>query len=141
MQSLTVLYDADCGICRRARAWLESRRQLVPLRFVAAASNAARSRFPGIDVEQTLQRLTVIGDDGRVWYGRNAWIMCLWALKRHRRLAVSLAGPGLRGLAGLVESSVARNRHELSRILGYDADVPRHSETGPRSGEERSCPP
>ncbi|MBK7643357.1 MAG: DUF393 domain-containing protein [Planctomycetes bacterium] len=42
---LTVLYDAQCGLCRRARRWLEAQPAYVPLEFVAAGSPAARA-FP-----------------------------------------------------------------------------------------------
>ena len=35
---MTVLYDAGCRLCRSAQRWLSSRRQLVPLEFVAAGS-------------------------------------------------------------------------------------------------------
>ncbi len=50
---LTVLYDAQCPVCRKARRWTERHRQLVPIRFVAAGSDLARYRFPELDVGST----------------------------------------------------------------------------------------
>lgn len=63
---LTVLFDARCGLCTRARHWLERQSALVPLEFVPAASPEARMRFPGLDPAATLDDLTVVGDDGEV---------------------------------------------------------------------------
>ncbi len=74
--TLTVLYDANCGICRTARRWLDSRAQLVRLEFVAAGSDEARRRYPSLDHEQTLQEITVIGGDGAIYVDDGAWLMC-----------------------------------------------------------------
>jgi predicted DCC family thiol-disulfide oxidoreductase YuxK len=88
---LTVLYDADCPVCRRARRWVERHRQLVPVQFVPAASDLAMRRFPGLDVGSTLVDVTVIADTGAVLRGDRAWITVLWAVARTRSLAFDLA--------------------------------------------------
>ena len=87
---LTVLYDAGCGLCRTARAWLASRAQLVPLEFVPAGSDEARRRYPALDPAETLADITVVADDGGVYTGDGAWIICLWALDGYRGLAARL---------------------------------------------------
>jgi predicted DCC family thiol-disulfide oxidoreductase YuxK len=121
---LTVLYDADCGICRTARAWLSGRAQLVPLEFVPAGSAEAVERYPGIDHNRTLGEITVIADNGDVYEGDAAWLVCLWALDTYRSIANRLATPALRPLArGVVAKAAAirgagqddssRDRHDL----------------------------
>jgi predicted DCC family thiol-disulfide oxidoreductase YuxK len=92
---LTVLYDAGCPICRRARRWLSGRAQAVPLEFVAAGSPEARRRFAGLDHTATLRDLTVVSDTGLVWTGDGAWLTCLWALADYRRMAERLGSPRL----------------------------------------------
>jgi predicted DCC family thiol-disulfide oxidoreductase YuxK len=117
VRRLTVLYDAQCGLCVRARGWLESRPAFVRLEFLPAASPAARARYPSLDVAATLRELHVVADDGRVWSGARAWVMCLWALRETRALSLHLAGP--RGLA-VAQGMVARlseRRYTLSEIL------------------------
>jgi len=94
VRSLTVLADSGCGLCAQAAAWLERQDQLVPLRFVQAGSEEARRRFPGLDVERTRRELAVVSDDGAVWWGDRAFVICLWALDRHRARAVRLARRG-----------------------------------------------
>jgi hypothetical protein len=44
-----------------------------------------------------MEEITVVGDGGQVYRGAAAWIVCLWALREHRRLAHRLSTPaGLR---------------------------------------------
>ena len=46
MKSLTVLYDFNCGLCQRARRWLEAEPKFLTLEFIPAGSDHARYRFP-----------------------------------------------------------------------------------------------
>ncbi len=90
---LTVLYDAECPLCRHLSGWLRRQPQLVRLDLVPAASEEARRRFPGLDHGATLDEITVVGDAGQVYRGPAAWIVCLWALREHRPLAHRLSTP------------------------------------------------
>lgn len=94
--ALTVLYDADCPFCRRAKGWLARQEQLVRLEFVPAASGLARQRFPDLDHARTLEVITVIGGRGEVYRGERAWLVCLWALRAWRPTANRLTRSGHR---------------------------------------------
>lgn len=107
---LTVLYDANCPLCRTARRWLESRAQVVPLQFLAAGSDAARQRFPDLDHDATLRDLTVVADTGEVYVGDGGWLACLWALDSYRELADRLAQPHLLPVARRVVAAAAAVR-------------------------------
>lgn len=107
---LTVLYDIRCAICCRARAWLESQPKFVALEYLAAGSQEARRRFPGLDHDNTLVDLTVVGPGGEVYRGAKAWIMCLWALRKYRGTALRLATPELMPSAKRLIAWVTRNR-------------------------------
>jgi predicted DCC family thiol-disulfide oxidoreductase YuxK len=120
---LTVLYDAGCGLCRTARAWLASRAQLVPLEFVPAGSAEARRRFPALDPSETLAEITVVADDDGVYTGDGAWIICLWALDGYRGLAARLARPDLRPTARrVVQAAAAVRRGTGTQGYGSDCD-------------------
>ncbi|AIS00130.1 hypothetical protein SGLAU_20880 [Streptomyces glaucescens] len=93
VRRLTVLYDAECGLCAFLRDWLVRQPQLVPLEPLPAASAEARRRFPGLDHGATLDEITVVGDAGQVYQGTAAWIVTLWALREHRGLAHRLSTP------------------------------------------------
>ena len=46
MFALTVLYDPECGLCRRSHEWLAEQSKLIELSFVQCVSDEARRRFP-----------------------------------------------------------------------------------------------
>jgi predicted DCC family thiol-disulfide oxidoreductase YuxK len=92
---LTVLYDANCRVCVRGTAWLSRQSVYVQLRFIPAGSTWARRLYPELDAAQTLRDITVVGDNGAVYRGSNAWVMCLWALREHRLLAYRLSTPSM----------------------------------------------
>jgi predicted DCC family thiol-disulfide oxidoreductase YuxK len=120
-QRLTVLFDANCGVCRRARAWLEQQPAYVRLEFVPAGSPRARERFPALDADATLSELHVVADDGRVWSGARAWVLCLWALHATRSLSLRLSGPaGLAVAQGLV-ARLSAGRYTLSKVMRWEA--------------------
>ena len=118
MRRLTVLYDADCDLCRGARSWLERQRQLVPLDFVPAGSTVASRRFPSLDVAAVLRELHVIDDQGQVWRGHKAWLICLWSLETYRSWAVRLAARGLEPHARRFVAWVSRNRRRVRLPAG-----------------------
>jgi predicted DCC family thiol-disulfide oxidoreductase YuxK len=117
MKCLYVLFDAECELCMRCRNWLMKQPAFVPLVFIAFQSDEAQQRFPGIDALKPGEQLLVISDEGAVYRGANAWIMCLWALENYREHAQRLANPVLLPLARTVCELLSRNRFFLSDIL------------------------
>lgn len=113
MKRLTVLYDADCELCRGVRSWLAAQPKHVEMVYVPASSGEARALFPDLDHGATLGELTVIGDDGSLWRGAKAWITCLWALVEYRGWALALVESGQLERARAIVSAVSRNRHRL----------------------------
>ncbi|MEU8225430.1 DCC1-like thiol-disulfide oxidoreductase family protein [Kribbella sp. NPDC048915] len=123
MRELTVLYDAGCGLCRRFKDWLAAQTPapdgyggVVRLRFVAAGSTDARALYPALDHAATLRDVTVVADDGAVYVGDRAWIMCLWATATHRHTAERLANPVLRPVARAMVQAAAG----LRKLSGGD---------------------
>lgn len=121
MRSLTVLYDARCGLCSNARRWLEGQPQIVPLELLAADSEDARRRFPTLSSSEP-EELVVVSDEGDVYRGPQAWIVCLWALKDYREWSFRFARPALLPLARGIVEWVSTRRHRLSRALGMMSD-------------------
>jgi len=121
MRTLTVLYDARCEPCVRVRHWLERQPKSVPMIYIPAGSDEAKKLFPTIDHARSLVDLTVVGDDGAVWWGPKAWLVCLWALEGWREWAIALSQPGRIEQARSVIDWLSRNRGRiapLSCILG-----------------------
>ncbi|MEZ5340113.1 MAG: DCC1-like thiol-disulfide oxidoreductase family protein [Acidimicrobiales bacterium] len=118
---LTVLYDEHCALCRRCRSWIESQAQLVPIRFVPASTPAvaewAAGHLPVGD------ELVVVDEVGQVWVGPDAFITCLWALRRYRGTARRLQAPGLRRFAKETFHQLFCARATISRVMGGDDDI------------------
>ncbi|MFB0630042.1 thiol-disulfide oxidoreductase DCC family protein [Streptomyces sp. AB3(2024)] len=124
MRHLTVLYDANCPVCVHIRHWLLGQHHLVPLRFVPAASAEAWRRFPGLAHAETLREITVVGDQGQVWTGTDAFIVCLWALAEHRPKANWLATPAGRPFAKAAMYTAAAVRHAVRTDSGAEPGEP-----------------
>jgi predicted DCC family thiol-disulfide oxidoreductase YuxK len=119
MKHLFVVYDAACGLCSQIRDWIERQPAFVPLYFVASGSAEAKSLLPALAAGE----IAVVSDEGDVWTGDSAWILCLWALREYRGWAMRLARPALLPMAQQAFAVLSRNRAGLSRMLHLQSDV------------------
>ncbi len=120
MKRLYVLYDQDCALCLRCGRWLMRQRAYIELSFIPLQSPEIARRFPGLREWPQLdlcEKLVVISDEGAVYQGQNAWIMCLYALRDYREWAQRLAHPALFPFARRVCELVSSRRYVLSRFL------------------------
>ena len=122
--SITIVYDANCGLCTRLKDWIGRQPPLVGIQFVAAGSAEARKKCANLPPGE----LAVIADTGEIWLGNRAWIICQWALRDYRNLAVRLTSPLLLLLAREAFTVVSRNRFALSSMLrpGNERAVEQH---------------
>ena len=118
-----VLYDPRCGLCRSIKTWLDNEPALVRLTMIPAGSDEASRRFPGLTLVAPPGELTVVGNDGSVYLGDRAWILCLWALRDYRDWAQRLSSPLLRPLARQAFAMLSRNRHLVSEWFGLKSDA------------------
>jgi len=117
MKSLTVFYDADCGICTSFRRWIAQEPAHVGLRFLPYNSREAAQLCPDLAKLGADREIIVMADDGRLWQGAGAWVTCLWALRRWRGWSRRLASPALLPLAARVCRLISTNRLTLARLL------------------------
>jgi predicted DCC family thiol-disulfide oxidoreductase YuxK len=122
MECLYVLFDPRCGLCRWARRWMESQEAYVPVVFVEAGSGAAVRMFPGVSKPGEPEELVVVSDEGHVYRGDAAWIMCLYALVDYREWSLRLASPALRPFARRAFALISKRRQQLSLLLGLSDD-------------------
>lgn len=121
MLALTVLYDPECGLCRRAHEWLAQQSKLVDLNFVPCASTEARRCFPQLNHDLTKKDLTVVADNGGVYFGPKAWLMVLWSLTRYRDWSYRLASPELLPTTRRVVSMISQHRYQIGRATGLSS--------------------
>jgi predicted DCC family thiol-disulfide oxidoreductase YuxK len=114
-----VLYDADCGFCRWATAWvlrLDRRHLLVPVPIQSALGSELLS---DLSPEDRLRAAHVVGEDGRRCSGGAAAGEVLGALDRTRVLAGMLRR--WPRTTDRLYAEVARRRIALGRFVGQAA--------------------
>ena len=122
MQTLTIFYDAQCGLCGRFRRWMCSQESMVRLEFLPYDSAEARARLPELEALGAEREIVVMSDAGEVWQGAGAWVTCLWTLREWRAWAVRLASPALLPVAANACHLISQNRLGLSRLLSLRSD-------------------
>ena len=116
MNYLTVFYDGKCDFCCACRQWLSLQPKFLDLRFIAFQSDEAKVIMPTLATFQPDRQLVVLSDQGGVYVGDEAWIMCLYALVDFREWAQRLSSPALRPLAKRLCKLVSQNRLTLSKL-------------------------
>lgn len=111
MTSLTVFYDARCGLCCALRDWIGRQRQLV--------------RVDCRPAQAGVEDLSVVADTGETWTGDSAWLMVLWALADYRAWSYRLASPLLLPTARTLFAQLSKYRGSLSCTLGLVPETPR----------------
>jgi len=120
MKYLIVLYDARCSFCVRSKLWLSRQPQFIKLRLIPATVENAKLYAGDIAADDWQGKLLLISDTGDLYKDENAFIMCLYALRHYRSLAMRFADPALNPLAGRLYKLLAGNRYRLSHWLGVD---------------------
>ena len=120
-QSLTILYDESCALCRRCRDWLLTQPCLVPVQLLAAGSPAARARYGSLG-PWLGNELVVVDDKGNAWVGPAAFVTCLWATARYRAASYVLARPALAPLAERFFLFVSKRRDRFARWVDEPED-------------------
>ncbi len=115
---LTVVYDADCGVCQASVAWLRKRDRRSALRYVG---NDTQPLPAGVTLGETGHTVVVLEEDGRKYVRAEGVARVLRELRGYRALAALLTAPGLKALANLGYDQFARHRHRISAALGLRA--------------------
>jgi predicted DCC family thiol-disulfide oxidoreductase YuxK len=114
----TLVYDADCAVCRASALWLMRRAMTAgALDILPCRSAPRRLRFPQISEEQCLRAMQLVLPDGRVLEGADAVPELLRRIPRWRWAAGVLALPGVRGVARRAYRWIAANRMRISCAL------------------------
>ena len=118
MRRLTVLYDGTCEFCIRCR-----QPKFLEMAFLSAGSRAVRALHPDLRDWNRVDELVVIDDEGGVYRGAHAWVMCLYALCEYREWSARLAGPALLPFAKRAIKIFSRNRFWVSSWLTPTPDL------------------
>lgn len=123
MNTLTLFYDARCGLCSQVRRWLETQPAYLRLEFIPYDSPEAARRLPAIRQLRADEEILVLADTGELWQGAGAWVICLWALKEYRAWSARLANPAMQAMARKLVYWISAHRIGLSRLLHFRSDA------------------
>ncbi len=122
MRRLTVIYDATCGFCVRCKEWLEREPSFLAIECLWSRSPEVARRYPGL-VGPGNADLLVVSDEGGVYRGAHAWIMCLYALRGYREWSMRLASPALLPFARRAFELLSSSRGWISRVFRLSPEV------------------
>ena len=116
--SATLIYDAECSMCRASALWL-MRRALSSgrLEILPCRSRVRRERFPRITEDTCTTAMQLVLPDGRVLSGADAVPELLRRIRGWGWVAGVFALPGIRPIARRIYAWVARNRMRISCAL------------------------
>ena len=109
----TLIYDGECGICRRSVGWIRERDREERIEVVPYQDPTVPERFsevPRHDMERAMQLVAL---DGARWEGARALEEILAILPRWRVAAPLFRIPGVRRVADRIYRWVATNRRHL----------------------------
>jgi predicted DCC family thiol-disulfide oxidoreductase YuxK len=117
--SATLIYDAECSMCRASAMWLMRRASSSgKLEILPCRSGVRRQRFPHVAEEQCMTAMQLVLPDGRVLGGADAVPELMRRIRGWGWVAGVLALPPMRSLARGVYGWIARNRMKISCALG-----------------------
>jgi hypothetical protein len=95
MKTLHLLYDAQNEFALRCRCWLTSQPAVVRLEFIPFQAPELMAKFPGIDPYREKNSVLAVTDEGAVYAGPQAYVVCLFVLDEYRQWAERLSDPTL----------------------------------------------
>jgi len=117
MKKFHVLYDAQDDFALRCYGWLMAQPTVWPLEFVPFQAPELVARFNAIDDFRSRGPLLVVSDEGGVYSGPSAFIICLYVLERYQDWAFRLSAPALLPLAGNAFDLLAKSGRQFSRAM------------------------
>jgi predicted DCC family thiol-disulfide oxidoreductase YuxK len=130
----TLIYDGECGFCKRCVAWIAKRARPGALEYLPFQADARKERFPQLTDEQCEQGMQLVLENGDVRSGEKAVPELLQRLKRWRWFAFFFELPVISWLAGPAYRLVVRNRSMISEFVRK-----KDGTEGPPCGEGETC--
>jgi predicted DCC family thiol-disulfide oxidoreductase YuxK len=118
MKRSVVIYDDDCGMCRRAKRIAQRLDWLRRFEFFPLQDPALSARFPQVTLEACLTEMKLVEPDGRTFGGVDALLRLFIRLPFLCPIAAVWMMPPLRFIAARFYQFIAANRHRLSSQCG-----------------------
>lgn len=110
-----LVYDGDCGFCRRSIRWIQTHDRAERLEYLPRQSADRIARYPQLDATRYQNAIQLVCPDGTIRSGAAATATALTSLpdRRWQYLGRLLQLPGIRQCARLGYQWIANNRHRF----------------------------
>ena len=122
LTQLEIIYDDRCALCQRCAAKLTTEPAYIKLKPISRTHAANHHQYKHLMQNIGQDEMVAVGNDGSVYRGEKAYLMCLWATRRWRKLSIRLSRPALRGAVRSACHLIARSRHLISGLISVDDD-------------------
>ncbi len=117
MEKIWIVYDSHSRLCVKFRWWMVERPKFAEMEFLPAGMSDALRLLPDLPPEAAAEEVVVVSDEGGVYLGTSAWLMCLWGLEDFREGTERLASPRLLPLVRKAAAMALRDPGRLSSLL------------------------
>ncbi len=114
---LEIFYDGRCGMCCTFHEWVNAQERAFGLTFIPYQDPALEHCFPNLAELEPDKQMIVRTDTGELFFGAEAWVLCLLSCKHHQGMARRLGGKVLLPVAIRACHLLATNRKKLSRVF------------------------
>jgi predicted DCC family thiol-disulfide oxidoreductase YuxK len=115
--SIDIFYDGSCGMCCTFKDWLVAEERAFAIQCLPYQSEKAAEVFPGLSEHEPEKVMVVRTDQGEVFKGAEAWVLCLYSCKHHQKKAKTLSSKFLLPLAMKTCNLIAANRQGISDLF------------------------
>ncbi|GDX79193.1 hypothetical protein LBMAG42_10040 [Deltaproteobacteria bacterium] len=122
IRQICVVYDDRCGFCCQCARWLAAQPKLVHVECIAQSDpriGELQRDLPALPRAE----LTVLDDQGGVYFGDSAWLMAMWSLQAWRPWSERFATPTLRPLARQAFGLISASRHGINGLFGLRSEA------------------
>jgi len=115
--NLDIFYDGQCGMCCTFHEWVNEQERAFQVNFIPYQDPQAYDIFPGLKELDPEKEMIVRTDQGELFHGAEAWVLCLFSCEHHQAKARKLGGKMLLPVAIKACNLLAANRKRLSRVF------------------------
>ena len=130
----TLIYDGECGMCRRAIEWIRGNELPGALEYLTCQSDERADRFPSIVESQCLEAMQLVLPDGTIYAGDRSLPHLFLRMRRWQWFARFFRLPVVSLLTPICYRFVARHRYAISVLVAK-----KHNDDGAQCSVDRAC--
>lgn len=113
----TLIYDGECGLCRKAAKWVNSHARPGEIETLPCQSEERKRRFPNMDEARCLEAMQLVLTNGDVYSGEEALSPLFKRMRGWRWVAGVFSLPLVNRVSPPLYRAIAKHRHDLAGLF------------------------